>query len=428
MEKLLTRNVGKADSADIEVYLAGGGYQALKKALGMKSGDVIEEVKKSRLVGRGGAVFPTGLKWELTRKISTEQRVSPWMPREEPPSGWRAASKFIVCNADEGEPGTFKDRILLLNDPHMLLEALAIAGYAIGTTQGFIYIRGEYYREIEALEKALKQAKAKGYLGNNILGSGFSFDLMLYRGAGSYVCGEETALIESMEGNRGCPDCRPPFPAQRGFMGRPTVINNVETLCNIPSIMVNGGEWYSRIGSPDSPGPKLFCLSGHVNKPGVYELPMNITLGELIQNYGGGVKGEFKAALPGGVSSSLLTDLKVKLDYKSVAKAGSMLGSGAVIVLNKDTSIIDVAKNTIDFFTGESCAKCSVCREGTRRAGEMLARFANSGGRAKDIDLLLELGEVMYDTACCGLGQAAMNVTTSAIKLFRGEFEQRLAK
>jgi len=235
-------------------------------------------------------------------------------------------------------------------------------------------------------------------------------------------------LLESMEGNRGCPDCRPPFPAQSGFLGKPTAVNNVETLCNIPAIMINGGDWYSKIGSPDSPGPKLFCLSGQVNKPGVYELPMGTTLQELIQNYGGGVKGEFKAALPGGVSSCLLTDLDVKLDYKSVAKAGSMLGSGAVIVISKDTSIIDVAKNTIDFFAHESCGKCSVCREGTRRAREMLARFANGGGRLRELDLMVELGEVMYDTACCGLGQAAMNATTSAIKLFRGEFEQRLEK
>jgi NADH-quinone oxidoreductase subunit F len=333
-----------------------------------------------------------------------------------------------VCNADEGEPGTFKDRIILSNDPHMLLEALIIAGYAIGTSKGFIYIRGEYYREIETVEKAVEQARIKGYLGDNILGSGFSFDVQLYKGAGAYVCGEETALLESMEGNRGCPDCRPPFPAQSGFLGKPTAVNNVETLCNIPAIMINGGDWYSQIGSPDSPGPKLFCLSGQVNKPGVYELPMGTTLQALIQNYGGGVKGEFKAALPGGVSSCLLTDLDVKLDYKSVAKAGSMLGSGAVIVISKDTSIIDVAKNTIDFFARESCSKCSVCREGTRRVREMLTRFANGGGKVKELDLMLELGEVMYDTACCGLGQAAMNATTSAIKLFRGEFEQRLRK
>jgi NADH-quinone oxidoreductase subunit F len=409
MEKILTKNIDKPNSQDIEVYLAGGGYKALEKTLGMKPEEVIGEVKKSRLVGRGGAAFPVGLKWEFVRREG-------------------AGPKFIVCNADEGEPGTFKDRVILKNDPHLLVEAAIIGGYAIGASDGFIYIRGEYYREIEAVEKAIGEARAKGYLGNNILGSGFSFDIQIYRGAGAYVCGEETALLESMEGNRGCPDCRPPFPAQSGFMGKPTAVNNIETLANIPTIITNGGDWYSGIGSPNSPGPKLFCLSGQVNRPGVYELPLGITLRELIEGSGGGVKGGFKAVLPGGVSSSLLTDLDVELDYRGVASAGSMLGSAAVIVINKDTSIIDVARNTIEFFAHESCGKCSVCREGTRRAKEMLTRFANGGGRAKDLDLMLELGEVMYDTACCGLGQAAMNVPASAIKLFRDEFEQKVRK
>ena len=409
MEKILTKNIDKPNSQDIEVYLANGGYKALEKVLSMKPEEVINEVTKSRLVGRGGAAFPTGFKWVFTRKESDEP-------------------KFIVCNADEGEPGTFKDRVILRNDPHLLLEGIIIGGYAIGAARGYIYIRGEYYREIEVVEQAIKQAKAKGYLGGNILGSNFSFDIQLYQGAGAYVCGEETTLFESMEGKRGYAKERPPFPTQYGFMGKPTTINNVETLCNIPAIITNGGDWYSKIGNPDSPGPKLYCLSGHVNKPGVYELPIGITLRELIGNYGGGVSGEFKAALPGGVSSNLLTDLDVKLDYKSVANAGSMLGSAAVIVINKDTSIINVAKNTMEFFAHESCGKCPICREGTRRANEILAQFINGGGRAEELDLLLELGEVMYDTACCGLGQAAMNATASAIKLFRHEFEQRVRK
>ena len=409
MEKILTKNIDKPNSQDIEVYLANGGYKALEKVLSMKPEEVINEVTKSRLVGRGGAAFPTGFKWVFTRKESDEP-------------------KFIVCNADEGEPGTFKDRLILRNDPHLLLEGIIIGGYAIGAARGYIYIRGEYYREIEVVEQAIKQAKAKGYLGGNILGSNFSFDIQLYQGAGAYVCGEETTLFESMEGKRGYAKERPPFPTQYGFMGKPTTINNVETLCNIPAIITNGGDWYSKIGNPDSPGPKLYCLSGHVNKPGVYELPIGITLRELIGNYGGGVRGEFKAALPGGVSSNLLTDLDVKLDYKSVANAGSMLGSAAVIVINKDTSIINVAKNTMEFFAHESCGKCPICREGTRRANEILAQFINGGGRAEELDLLLELGEVMYDTACCGLGQAAMNTTASAIRIFRDEFEQRVRK
>lgn len=403
MEKILTKNIDKPNSQDIEVYLANGGYKALEKVLSMKPEEVTDEVKKSRLVGRGGAAFPTGLKWEFTRKESAEP-------------------KFIVCNADESEPGTFKDRVILRNDPHLLLEGIIISGYAIGAARGYIYIRGEYYHEIEVVEEAIKQVKAKGYLGDNILGSHFSFDIQLYQGAGAYVCGEETGLLESMQGNRGSPNWRPPFPTQSGFLGKPTAINNVETLCNIPAIITNSGDWYSKIGSPDSPGPKLYCLSGQVSKPGVYELPMGITLRELIENCGGGVRGEFKAALPGGVSSNLVTDLDVKLDYKSVANAGSMLGSAAVIVINRDTSIIDVAKNTMEFFAHESCGKCSICREGTRRANEILTQFINGGGKAKELDLLLELGEVMYDTACCGLGQAAMNATTSALRTFRDEF------
>jgi NADH-quinone oxidoreductase subunit F len=407
VEKILTKNIDKPNSQDIEVYLAGGGYQALDKALSMKPEEIIEEVKKSRLVGRGGAAFPTGLKWEFTRKEAGKP-------------------KFIVCNADEGEPGTFKDRVILKSDPHLLLEAIIIGGYAIGASKGFIYIRGEYYREIEAVDKAINQAQVKGYLGSNIGGSKFSFDIEIYKGAGAYVCGEETTLFESMEGRRGYARERPPFPTQLGFMGKPTVINNVETLVNIPSIITNGSQWYSKIGSPDSPGPKLFCLSGQVNKPGVYELPTGITLRELIDNYGGGVRGEFKAALPGGVSSRLLTNLDVKLDYKNIAKAGSMLGSAAVIVINKDTSLVDVARNCLEFFAIESCGQCTPCREGTRRAREILTRFTDGDGRAEELDLLLELGEVMYDTARCGLGQAAMNAATSAIKLFRNEFTQQV--
>ncbi len=407
MERILLKDVDIPNLCEIDVYIDSGGYKALEKALKMTPKEVIEEVKRSRLVGRGGAAFPTGLKWEFTRK-----------EKDEP--------KFLVCNADEGEPGTFKDRVLMKNNPHLLVEAMVIGGYAIGANKGVIYIRGEYFEEIGRLNKAIKEAREKGYIGEGILGSGFSYELQVYRGAGAYVCGEESALFESLEGGRGCARERPPFPAQYGFMGKPTAINNVETLCNVPAIINNGGEWYSRIGSPASPGTKFFCLSGHVNKPGVYELPTGITLRELIEEYGGGVKGEFKASLPGGVSSSLVTDTDVKLDYKSVADAGSMLGSGAVIVINSSTSIVDVAKSCIEFFVRESCGQCVPCREGTRRANEILGRFAGGKGKVEDIDLLLELGEVMYDTARCGLGQAAMNATISAIKMFKDEFMGRV--
>jgi NADH-quinone oxidoreductase subunit F len=404
VEKILTKNIDIPNSADIGVYESCGGYESLKKALQMQPDEIIADLKRSGLVGRGGAAFPIGMKWDFTR-------------RESDPV------KYIVCNADEGEPGTFKDRYILKREPHLLIEALIIGGYTIGAGQGYVYIRGEYYREIEAVEKAIAEAHVKGYLGENILGSGFSFDIQIYRGAGSYVCGEETALLKSMEGDRGVPGRRPPYPAQAGFLGKPTAVNNVETLAKIPLIILNGGERYAKLGSPNSPGTKIFSLSGKVNKPGFYELYMGLTLGELIEKHGGGVKGDFKAALPGGVSSSLLTDLDVKMDYKSVAAAGSMLGSASVIVINRGTNMVDVARNTIDFFAKESCGKCSVCREGTRQASQLLANFLEGEGRPGDIELLQELAAVMIDTSNCGLGQAAMNVTTSAIKHFRNEFE-----
>ncbi len=407
MEKIITRNIEVPNSAQIEVYRSGGGYQALAQALTMPPEAIIDEVKASGLVGRGGAGFPTGIKWAMTR-------------READPV------KYLVCNADEGEPGTFKDRYILKREPHLLIEAMAIGGYAIGSATGYVYIRGEYYREIETFEKALAEARAVGCLGDDIRGSGFSFEITVYRGAGSYVCGEETALLQSMEGGRGTPTSRPPFPAQRGFLGHPTALNNVETLSKIPWIVTHGGQRYAKLGSPDSPGTKIFSLAGHVNKPGFHELYMGLTLGELIEDYGDGVKGEFKAALPGGVSSRLLTNLDTKLGYRSVAEAGSMLGSASVIVINRDTSMVDVAHNTVDFFARESCGKCSVCREGTRQAREILGRLLKNQGRPGDIDLLLEMAEVMRDTANCGLGQAALNVTSSAIQHFRSEFEARV--
>lgn len=404
MEKILTKNITKNSSQDIDVYIKGGGYEALRKALSMKQEDIISEVMKSGLFGRGGAAFPLGLKWIYIQHES-------------------ASPKYIVCNADEGEPGTFKDRVILRQDPHLLIESMIIAGYTIGAKEGFIYIRGEYYREIEAIQKAVEQARSKHYLGTNILNSGFSFRIAVCRGAGAYVCGEETSLLQSIAGVRASPRNRPPFPSHKGLFNKPTVVNNVETLINIPFIINNGSKKYAAIGSPDSPGPKLFCLSGHVRKRGLYEIPLGITLRELIDSYGGGMLGEFKAALTGGVSSSLIKDMDVKLDYKNVANAGSMLGSASVIVLNKETNIIDVAKNTMEFFAHESCGKCSICREGTRRGKEILNRLANKEGLPGDIALLQEMGRIMYDTACCGLGQAAMNVPVSAIKLFRKEFE-----
>ena len=409
MEKILLKNIDKPDSQEIETYISGGGYKALGKALDMKPEDVIEEVKKSKLIGRGGAGFPTGLKWEFLRKE-------------------KGQPKYVICNADEGEPGTFKDKVILGKDPHLLLESIAICGCATGAEKGFIYIRGEYFGEIDILNKAVEQARAKGFLGENILGSGLSFDIQVFKGAGAYVCGEETSLFESMEGDRACPREKPPFPTQSGVYEKPTVINNVETLCNVPAIILNGGDWYSKIGSPDSPGPKLFCLSGHIERPGVYELPMGISLRDLVTTYGGGVKGKFKAVLPGGVSSSFLDTLDVDMDYNSVMNAGSMLGSAAVIVMNSDTDMVDACKNIMEFFAHESCGHCAPCREGTRRTKEILTQFVNGEGKLKYLDLLTELKDVMYDTCRCGLGQAALNGVVSGIEKFKGEFVTKISE
>jgi NADH-quinone oxidoreductase subunit F len=408
MEKILLKNINKENSQDINVYCAGGGYQAMQKALSLRPEDILNEVKKSRLIGRSGA-FPVAMKWAAARQES-------------------ALPKYIVCDADEGEPGCFKDRLLMGHDPHLLLEGMIIAAYTIGARQGYIYIRGEYTNEIQAVEKAITQAIEKGYLGNNILGTDYCLNILVYQGAGSYIVGEETALLRSMAGERPSPLARPPYPVQRGFLGKPTVVNNVETLANIPAIVWNGGDWYSGIGNPEYPGTKLFCLSGNVNQPGVYELPIGITLRELIIKYGNGVKGELKAVLPGGVASGLVDDLDIRMDYKSLVQVNSLLGPGAVIVMNKDVNIIDISIDTLRFFAKESCAKCSVCREGIRAGLMILRRFERNEAKSSDIKLLRNLRRLMYDTANCVLGQAALNMAVSATKLFREEFESRVRK
>ena len=410
--KVLLKNIEKKGyTADIEDYLASEGYQALKKAITLKPEEIISEVKTSKLVGRGGAAFPTGLKWEFSRKS-------------------KEGPKYVVCNADEGEPGTFKDRKILEKDPHLVLEGMIICAFAIKAEVGFIYIRGEYNHAYEVLEKAIKQAEEKNFLGKNILGSDFSFQIKLYRGAGAYVCGEETALLDSLEGKKGQSRVKPPFPTFVGLNNNPTVLNNVETFANISEIILKGGKQFSQVGSSACPGTKLYCLSGDVNKPGVYELPMDITLGELIENHGGGVKGKLKAVLPGGVSSSLLTDkdLSVTMDYPNVQKAGSMLGSGAVIVINQERCLVDIAKRCIEFFDYESCGKCTPCREGSKRAREILNNIAGGRGELSNLELLKELQEVLYDTSRCGLGQAALNVVVSALDKFPDEFKKHITK
>ncbi len=408
--EIILKNINKAGySSSIKSYLKEGGYQALEKALNMSSEDIIKEIKKSKLVGRGGAAFPTGLKWEFAYKA-----------KEHP--------KYVVCNADEGEPGTFKDRIILENDPHLLLEAMIICALTIGAKTGYIYIRGEYFKPHEVLKGAIEEAKKNNFLGKNILGSNFSFTINLYRGAGAYVCGEETALLDSLEGKKGQSRVKPPFPTFVGFENKPTVLNNVETFANIPQILANGGDWFSKIGSPRSPGTKLYCLSGDVNKPGVYELPTDITLKEIIEKYGLGVKGKLKAVLPGGVSSNLLTnkELNVTMDYPSVQEAGSMLGSGAVVVINDRHCIVDLAKRCAEFFDYESCGKCTPCREGTKRVREILVGITRGCGEFSDLELLGELQEVLYDTSRCGLGQAALNAVKSAIDKFPMEFKKHI--
>ncbi len=410
--KIVLKNIEKPGyTSDIKSYLKEDGYQALKKVLAMGSEDIISELKKSKLVGRGGSAFPTGLKWKFTKKS-----------KETP--------KYVVCNADEGEPGTFKDRLILENDPHLLLEGIIICGLAIKAETGFIYIRAEYFKAYEILKKAIKEAEKEKLLGENILGSKFSFKINLYRGAGAYVCGEETALLDSLEGKKGQSRVKPPFPTFVGLEDKPTVLNNVETLANISEIILKGADYFSKIGSAATPGTKLYCLSGDINKSGVYELPTDVSLKNLLEKYGGGVKGKLKAILPGGISSNLLTNknLDIMMDYPSVQDAGSMLGSGAVMVINENRCMVDIAKRSVEFFDYESCGKCTPCREGTKRGREILTNITEGRGDLSDLELLKELQEVMYDTSRCGLGQAALSVIRSAIDKFPDEFKEHISK
>ena len=387
---------------DIENYIKNGGYEALKKALDSKGKEIIDEVKKSGLLGRGGAGFPTGKKWEFVYNVEEKE-------------------KYVVANADESEPGTFKDRILIERNPHLILEGMIIAGYAVGAAKGYVFIRGEFYKQQAVFEKAIKDAYEKGFLGKNILGKNFSFDVKIYKGAGAYMSGEETALLESIEGKRACARGKPPYPAIEGLFGKPTLINNVETLANIPAIVKNGGEWYSDLGIEGS-GVKLYALSGHVRKPGVYELPIGIKLRDLIEQYGGGAIGKIKCVFPGSITSVPITDLDVKLDYASLNKAGTMLGSGAVIVVNDEVSAVDLALNIIDFFYEESCGFCVPCRQGTKKAKRILENIKEGIATEKDLEILYELKEVMFLTSNCGLGQFSLCAVTGLIDKFKEEF------
>lgn len=411
--RVVTRNIGVIDPRNIEEYIARDGYFALSKALQMKPEEVIEEIKRSGLRGRGGAGFPTGLKWEFTAKAKADQ-------------------KYIVCNADEGEPGTFKDRLIMEGDPHTVIEGMIIAGYAVGATKGYIYIRGEYYNSVENLRKAIQDAYEYGFLGENILGSGFNFDLTVRLGAGAYICGEETALLESIEGKSGRPRLKPPYPPQVGLFGKPTVINNVETIANVPQIILNGADWYKNIGTPNSPGTKVFCLVGDVNRRGMVELPMGVTVRQVLYGFGGGVRGgrELKMVQTGGLAGTFIgpDKLDTPLDYDSMKNYGVSLGSGVILAIDDSHCVVDIALNVMEFFRHESCGKCTPCREGTRLACEILERMTKFEGTAEDLDYLRKIAEVTADTSFCGLGQSINVPLLSLIDNFREEFLEHTEK
>lgn len=411
-ELVLLKNVGVIDPLSIDDYLAQGGYQALKKAVtAMTPEEVIDTVKTSGLRGRGGAGFPTGLKWSFTRPLD----VTP---------------KYVICNADEGEPGTIKDRYLMEGDPHKVLEGLAIAAYAVGASLGFIYCRGEYFLSRHRLQNAIEQAEARGFLGDNLFGTNFSFTVELRSGFGSYVCGEETALIESLEGKRGFPRLKPPFPGVVGLQGQPTVVNNVETLAAVPAIIARGGEWYRSLGTEDTPGTKIYQIIGQVKTPQIVEAPVGLTLRELIDTYGGGLRDgrSFKMCQTGGASGGLVTAeaLDVPLDFGSLVQIGGALGSGTMLVLDETTCVVDFLKCIADFFAHESCGQCTPCREGTAWLQTYLTGFTQGNGRPEDIAFLRRLAATMQDASFCPLGQSAPVPFLSALQHFKEEIDEHL--
>ena len=398
----------------LEVYEQHGGYGALKKALGMKPEEVTDEVKKSNLRGRGGACFPTGLKWTFMPKQTTKP-------------------KYLCVNGDESEPGTFKDRQIFELNPHMLIEGTVIACYAMGIMTAYIYIRGEYGKWVKLVQKALDDAYAKNYVGQNILSSGFSTNIVLHKGAGAYICGEESALMNSLEGQRGYPRVKPPFPAQNGVWGCPTTINNVETICNAPLIINKGWEWYSKIGAPKHPGPILVGISGHVNKPGVYEVATGELLTDLIYRYAGGIPGDkkIKALIPGGSSTMILRGESiegVRMDADSLKTAGSSVGTAGMIVMDEDTDLIRVIARIAKFYYHESCGQCTPCREGTGWLWKILKRFETGTAQETDIDLLMDIANNIEGNTICALGDAAAWPVQSMIRRFRDEFEKRVSK
>ena len=410
--RVALRNCGIIDPEDIEEAIAMGAYEALGKVLAtMTPEEVINEMKKSGLRGRGGGGFPTGLKWEFAYK----QKETP---------------KYVVCNADEGDPGAFMDRSIMEGDPHSVLEGMAIAGYAIGANHGVIYVRAEYPLAVKRLQIAIKQAREYGLLGENIFGTDFSFDVEIRFGAGAFVCGEETALLNSVMGRRGEPRPRPPYPAVKGLWNKPTIINNVETFANVPVIISNGAEWFSSIGTEKSKGTKVFALTGKVNRTGLIEVPMGTTLREIIFDIGGGIPDgkRFKAVQIGGPSGGCIPEehLDTMIDYDSLISLGAMMGSGGLVVMDEDTCMVNVAKFFLEFIVDESCGKCAPCRIGTKRMLEILDKITSGKGEPEDIDRLEKLATTVRDTALCGLGQTAPNAVLSTLRYFRNEYEAHI--
>ncbi len=411
-QKIVLENCGVINPLDINEYIARDGYMALAKSLNeMEPEKIIDEIKKSGLRGRGGGGFSTGLKWSFAAREKSD-------------------TKYVLCNADEGDPGAFMDRSVLEGDPHRIIEAMIIAGYAIGAHQGYIYVRAEYPLAVERMGLALKQARKLGLLGKDIMGSGFEFDLDIRMGAGAFVCGEETALIASIEGKRGEPRPRPPFPAVSGLWGKPTILNNVETYANIPPIIRKGSEWFAGFGTEKSKGTKVFALAGDIQNTGLAEVPMGVSLSTIIYDIGGGIKdgGEFKAAQIGGPSGGCIPQehINVPIDYESLIELGAMMGSGGLIVMDKKTCMVDLAKFFLTFIQEESCGKCPPCRIGTKRMLEILTRITEGLGQAGDIEKLERLSHQIKNTALCGLGQTAPNPVLSTLRFFREEYEEHI--
>ena len=409
--RIALRHCGIIDPESIESYRSCDGYKALEKVLKMSPEDVIGEIKTSGLAGRGGAGFPTWFKWNAARAAKGDK-------------------KYLICNADEGDPGAFMDRALIESDPHSLIEGMLIAAYAIGASEAFVYVRAEYPLAIVRLEKAIREATASGFLGENILGSNFSCTMRIKAGAGAFVCGEETALIESLEGNRGMPRLKPPFPAERGYMAKPSNINNVETFANVSWIILNGGSAFASLGTENSKGTKVFALTGKIRRGGLVEIPMGLTLRDVIFGIGGGIRGgaSFKAVQMGGPSGGCIPEalLDTRIDYKELAATGAIMGSGGMVVMDESTCMVNMARFFLDFTAKESCGKCVHCRIGTKRLSEILERIVAGNGRDGDIELLEELCTTIKDGALCGLGQTAPNPVLTTIRYFRNEYEDHI--